>query len=501
VGQRELKEMLLEERNRPLKQRITYNYHLMPLIEQETTAFIEHRLKVAGATQKIFSKEAIYEIHKFSQGVPRLINIICDHSLTTGYSNDLTVIDVDVINECAEELQISNKKSFSFSEPLITIENDSRVQDQEIIQYIIKPKPSEKPSTFQETSKYLKWFKPTEQFPILKVAGILAIIIIFVGMAISFFYNSPFEQSDNLLKQNNEIFKSGIAATTSKSPPMTADSKEDTQDTLTDKFSSDMVEIDKHAEESIIPKEQLVKEIEKLKLNYVSENNLENPAVENVQVMPPESEKTDDGMKETLTDKLSADKDQSENNNDGIITLKDQSFNEMKEFKQYPESQNLEIDMPKKESSKGRNFIENNLKKPTDKEVDQSSKPTTDEQFLSFSEHKFVIHFKLNSADIDSQAVEKMNKIAEVVLKNPYSEIKIEGYADSYGDYNFNKKLSQFRCNIVKSYLIAKGIANSSITAIGFGSDRPLGDNKTREGRRKNRRVEIKIKTSSNGNA
>ncbi len=55
VGQRELKEMLLEERNRPLKQRITYNYHLLPLIEQETTAFIEHRLKVAGATKKIFS--------------------------------------------------------------------------------------------------------------------------------------------------------------------------------------------------------------------------------------------------------------------------------------------------------------------------------------------------------------------------------------------------------------------------------------------------------------
>ena len=501
VGQRELKEMLLEERNRPLKQRITYNYHLMPLIEQETTAFIEHRLKVAGATKKIFSKEAIREIHKFSQGIPRLINIICDHSLTTGYSNDLTVIDVDVINECAEELQISKKKSFPFSEQPITIENDSWVQDQEIIKYIIKPKPSEKPSTFQETSKYLKWFKPTEQFPILKVAGILAIIIIFVGMAISFFYNSPFEQSDNLLKQNNEIFKSGIAETTSKSPPMTADSKEDTQDTLTDKFSSDMVEIDKHAEESIIPKEQLVKEIEKLKLNYVSENNLENPAVENVQVMPPESEKTDDDMKETLTDKLSADKDQSENNNDGIITLKDQSFNEIKEFKQYPESQNLEIDMPKKESSKGRNFIENNLKKPTDKEIDQSSKPTTDELFLSFSEHKFVIYFKLSSADIDSQAVEKINKIAEVVLKNPHLEIKIEGYADSYGDYNFNKKLSQFRCNIVKSYLIAKGIANSSITAIGFGSDRPLGDNKTREGRRKNRRVEIKVKTRSNGDS
>jgi general secretion pathway protein A len=425
VGQRELKEMLLEERNWPLKQRITYNYHLMPLVEQETAAFIEHRLKVAGATKKIFSKEAIREIHNFSKGVPRLINIICDHSLMTGYSNTLTVIDVDVINECSEELQISVAKSLPFSKQPTAVEDDPWVQVQEIIKYLQKPKPSEKPS-------------------ILKVAAIIAIIIIFGGMAISFFYNSRFQQSDNRLKQNNEILKSEDATKISKSPLMIADSKGDTQDTLTDKFSADRVEIDKNDEEIIIHK------------------------------------------------------DQSENNNEGIITLKDPKFNEIEEFKEFTASKNPEVDLPRKESSKGRNLIENDLKKPTVKEVDQSSKPTGGGQFLSFSEHKFVIHFKLNSADLDSQIFEKLNNIAKIVSKNPDSDIIIEGYTDSYGDYYFNKKLSQFRCNIVESYLIAKGVANSSITAIGFGSDRPVGDNKTREGRRKNRRVEIKVKIRSN---
>jgi type II secretory pathway predicted ATPase ExeA/outer membrane protein OmpA-like peptidoglycan-associated protein len=479
VGQRELKEMLLEERNWPLKQRITYNYHLMPLVEQETAAFIEHRLKVAGATKKIFSKEAIREIHNFSKGVPRLINIICDHSLMTGYSNTLTVIDVDVINECSEELQISVAKSLPFSKQPTAVEDDPWVQVQEIIKYLQKPKPSEKPS-------------------ILKVAGIIAIIIIFGGMAISFFYNSRFQQSDNRLKQNNEILKSEDATKISKSPLMIADSKGDTQDTLTDKFSADRVEIDKNDEEIIIHKDQTVKEIEGFKINFVSENDLENSAVENLQVMPVESEKTEEDTKETLTDKLSADKDQSENNNEGIITLKDPKFNEIEEFKEFTASKNPEVDLPRKESSKGRNLIENDLKKPTVKEVDQSSKPTGGGQFLSFSEHKFVIHFKLNSADLDSQIFEKLNNIAKIVSKNPDSDIIIEGYTDSYGDYYFNKKLSQFRCNIVESYLIAKGVANSSITAIGFGSDRPVGDNKTREGRRKNRRVEIKVKIRSN---
>ena len=120
---------------------------------------------------------------------------------------------------------------------------------------------------------------------------------------------------------------------------------------------------------------------------------------------------------------------------------------------------------------------------------------------MSFSEHKILIHFKQNSADLDSQAFEKLNKIVEIVSKSPDSEIIIEGYADSDGNYNFNKKLSQFRCTTVESYLAAKGIANSSIAAVGFGSDRPVGDNKTWEGRRKNRRVEIKVKTRSNGDS
>ena len=55
IGQSEFNELLLEERNRPLVQRITYKYHLEPLTEQETVAFIAHRLKVAGAARCIFS--------------------------------------------------------------------------------------------------------------------------------------------------------------------------------------------------------------------------------------------------------------------------------------------------------------------------------------------------------------------------------------------------------------------------------------------------------------
>jgi general secretion pathway protein A len=106
VGQPEFNEMLREDRNRAVRQRISVNYHINPLSEAETRTYVEHRLKVAGATRKIFGQDAIGEIFAFSGGYPRLINIICDHALLTGYASDLKLINKKVIKECERELQI-----------------------------------------------------------------------------------------------------------------------------------------------------------------------------------------------------------------------------------------------------------------------------------------------------------------------------------------------------------------------------------------------------------
>jgi general secretion pathway protein A len=106
VGQTEFGEMLMEERNRAVRQRITVSYHIEPLNEAEAREYIKHRLKVAGSAKEIFSKDAIREIFAFSGGYPRLINIICDHALLTGYASGLKSIDKRVIQECESELQM-----------------------------------------------------------------------------------------------------------------------------------------------------------------------------------------------------------------------------------------------------------------------------------------------------------------------------------------------------------------------------------------------------------
>ncbi|MDL1986390.1 MAG: AAA family ATPase, partial [Deltaproteobacteria bacterium] len=120
VGQEEFNKILIEPENRALRQRITINYYIEPLTENETKEYIKHRLNIAGSEKNIFSSSAIREIFSFSKGFPRLINIICDLALLTGYVKEQKTINELIIKECAKELQIPTEKA---------IEDDKKKQE------------------------------------------------------------------------------------------------------------------------------------------------------------------------------------------------------------------------------------------------------------------------------------------------------------------------------------------------------------------------------------
>ena len=105
MGQPELKAKLWLKPLTQLRQRVTLHYHLLPLDAEEMTAYITHRLHVAGANgSPIFSRAAMTKIFQHTQGVPRLINSLCDRALLTGYVNEARLIDPGVIEEVAREL-------------------------------------------------------------------------------------------------------------------------------------------------------------------------------------------------------------------------------------------------------------------------------------------------------------------------------------------------------------------------------------------------------------
>lgn len=109
VGQQEFNTILLAPQNRALAQRITVRYNISPLDKDEVDKYIGHRLKVAGSMQRLFTSSAVNEVFHFSGGIPRLINIICDHALLTGYARGTKEVDDKIIKECAEELRIPVK--------------------------------------------------------------------------------------------------------------------------------------------------------------------------------------------------------------------------------------------------------------------------------------------------------------------------------------------------------------------------------------------------------
>ncbi len=113
LGQPELNQILKEPRFRPLKQRITVRYHLRHLSLAEAKNYIFYRLKRAGARSiSLFDNGAIKEIYLYSKGLPRLINIVCDNALLTGFSLGEKRIGKTIIRDVIRGLEgLEERKS------------------------------------------------------------------------------------------------------------------------------------------------------------------------------------------------------------------------------------------------------------------------------------------------------------------------------------------------------------------------------------------------------
>lgn len=106
MGQPELRDMLNKPELRQLRQRITVRYHLPTLSRQETAQYIGHRLQVSGANGRpTFSPRALRAIYRYSDGVPRLVNAVCDKTLLCGYVTGCNHITSSHVRRAVRELE------------------------------------------------------------------------------------------------------------------------------------------------------------------------------------------------------------------------------------------------------------------------------------------------------------------------------------------------------------------------------------------------------------
>jgi len=107
AGQPELEEKLKLPQLRQLRQRITLRCRTAPLSLEETFGYVAERLRIAGANgEPIFSKEAIQTVHQYSRGIPRVANLLCEHSMINAYVDSLRPVPAHLVEEVAREFQL-----------------------------------------------------------------------------------------------------------------------------------------------------------------------------------------------------------------------------------------------------------------------------------------------------------------------------------------------------------------------------------------------------------
>lgn len=118
IGQPELNDTLKRQDLRQLAQRVTARYHLNSLKQKDITDYVMTRLKIAGCVKPIFTKQALIKIYHLTQGIPRLINVLCDHSLIAAYSKDSRLVDVKAVKKGAKDMMLDDESNQSYM-PLI----------------------------------------------------------------------------------------------------------------------------------------------------------------------------------------------------------------------------------------------------------------------------------------------------------------------------------------------------------------------------------------------
>lgn len=441
VGQNEFNDMLLEERNRAVRQRITLKYNIDPLTGNETDQYIKNRLNVAGATYDIFTPDAVQAIFSITNGYPRLINIICDHALLSGYVLGITSIDRKVIKDCARDLNVK-------------IPFGGKVADNE-----------KKEGAFFIDSENRLLFNEAAQPARGKKIGLVffwIMVMIAIAFGINYFYRhmtgDEYALSGNelasekytglVLEKLRAIVNADKDANTKKISQLTAN------DQLTEKThryrirQPGQLSTEKRLQKDVNAEGKIA---EGLGLDDPHPDDLDQ--IKQVQMINPA-----DSSAKTVGDQV----------------IKRHAITE---------ALNNEVEQ-------GAISIQQHMSSFKDAEIA--------DQYLEIlaaqsEQDKLTVYFNYNSNELPIQELNKLNHLADRILHSPKSKIVIEGFTDSIGNYYYNKQLSKFRADVVKNFMVSRGIASEKIHVFGRGSEDPVASNDTMEGRRRNRRVEVSV--------
>jgi len=412
VGQYEFNEIIRRPENRAVAQRLTLNYYIEPLTLEETGAYIQHRLRIAGTTERIFHPSAVKAIYDFSEGFPRKINIICDHCLMSGYAEDKRIITNLIVRDSAKELQIPvRRRDIRPERPLPVLQPDTSmsVPPTPPVEPLVQPReqareqPREQPRQQVNTvSRQPKKAKKRSFFQLMIGVLLIFLVVVSFGFFFLYFTETTYKELFTSLGAMQENIRLRVSQVTGEK------------------------------QRSEVGGKTLLLDNKKEAVSLPTQNMPAVPAISAVEkdqqtaaVPLPGPEEAD------IVQEISkADAEDSEALLQGITKITPALTEEMSaptvNAEPLPE-QPVMIAQPGVQP-------ENTL-------------PPLPAEPL-------VIRFKSDSNEFSGADIEKMKEFAGIVRLHPAAIINVFGYTDSIGDAGYNRKLSEFRANIVKSFLL-----------------------------------------------
>jgi general secretion pathway protein A len=372
VGQSEFNNVILRPNNRALRQRITINYNISSLSEAETSEYIGYRLGVAGSEETIFTTGAIQEVYKFSNGYPRLINIICDQALLTGFVKEKKHIDENIVAECAAELKIEPRKS---------------IEESDATPEVLAEKSAEAP---QAKIQLVDWLLRMQLKRPLGIA-LVVVLIIWIGLVGTFIFNRQPPDATNNTMDRPSVGETTPAAVVGPESPRDA---------------SDRQSSDPDTRES-----------------------------------RKQSRDTDDKTAHAMTD----------NQGPGAFTASPATNKPVGAQKAADGAQTRALRAPDNIEGGG----------------DPISLELIRETYGMYPE----VLFEYDSNKLDDAAYNMLGVIAQFCMQNPETILILRGYTDRSGLRSYNLKLSEFRADMVKTYLVGKGVNAEAITTMAIGPD------------------------------
>ncbi len=431
VGQREFNDMLILPNNRAVRQRLTIKVDLAPLTAEETDEYIRHRLKIAGTEEKLFSVKAIQTIHRYSMGIPKRINIICDHALVAGCVQGKGDIDHKLVEDCIQKLNLPQKPTQEDFEGL-----DEEKSHLEHFKGRFTPGTAEMPAVTSginlESDGRWGWVK----------YGLVAVILVVAAG----YYWYPQGKTPEI----------GVV---------------DIQKVEQQPVAKEMPQV--RASPAVTVLEQNPEEINEKKAAELKHAILEK-AYSNGENSRPGS------AGQTVADKVALNAGRTAELSSTIAQSTNKAV--VQQVKPTP-------------AAAGESVVDGKMDKPAvhaSIPVPAVVVSKAEEQVPALPA-KIVLPLRSNSLRLTSEANKEYKEFIDKLKFYPKAKLLVKGFVSSTVDSSENVKLSEDRAMAVHKMLVASGVDAARLEMKGMGILEPIASNKTSDGRDKNRRVEIVV--------